>query len=327
MVLEKAKGARVKKRALIPLTFFFGLFVFLSPALADSSALILRGVAGDTEHEARFAKWTAGTQKALLEKFGFSQDHILVLIDKQTAQADIQKAFVTLKQQLKPQDTFFLFLIGHGSGEEGVYKFNIFGPDYTADDYNKLLATLNVGKIVIVAATPSSGAALDKFAGKNRVVVTATRSGQEGNDIVFYDYFLEALQGTAADEDKDQKVSVWEAFKYAVNGTERFYKDEGRLATEHPQIYDNGTEKTDAKAKEPPLLARTTSFTVDRPIVSSDPKMAALLNERKAMEQKIEQLQVNKNSMPAAEYDKQMEDLLVQLALKNQEIKQQEPKK
>jgi hypothetical protein len=218
-------------------------------------------------------------------------------------------------------------MIGHGSGEDGVYKFNIFGPDYTADDYNKLLATLNVGRIVIVAATPASGAALDKFAGKNRIVVTATRSGNEGNDSVFYDYFLEALQGTAADEDKDQKVSVWEAFKYAVNGTERFYKDEGRLATEHPQISDNGTEKTDAKAKEPPLLARTTSFVVDRPIVSADPRMQVLLNERKAIEQKIEQLQINKNSMPAAEYDKQREDLLVQLALKNQEIKQQESKK
>src|SRR5262245_19887940 len=297
-------------------------------ALADSSALILRGVAGDPEHEQKFEKWTAGTAKALVEKFGFSADRVIVLTDKKTAQGEIQKAFASLKLQLKPLDTFFLFFIGHGSGEDGQYKFNISGPDYTADDYNKLLATLSVGRIVIVAATPASGASLDKFAGKNRVVVTATRSGQEGNDIVFYDYFLEALQTPAADEDKDQKVSVWEAFKYAVAGTERFYKEEGRLATEHPQISDNGTEKTDAKVKEPPLVARSTSFVVDRPIVSSDPKMQALLNQRKELEQKIEALRINKNSIPAPEYDKQLDDLLLQLALKNQEIKQQEtPKK
>jgi len=296
-------------------------------ALADSSALILRGVAGDPEHEQKFEKWTAGTAKALVDKFGFSADRVIVLTDKKTAQAEIQKAFATLKQQLKPLDTFFLFFIGHGSGEDGQYKFNISGPDYTADDYNKLLGTLNVGRIVIVAATPASGASLDKFAGKNRVVITATRSGQEGNDIVFYDYFLEALQGTAADEDKDQKVSVWEAFKYAVAGTERFYKEEGRLATEHPQISDNGTEKTDAKAKEPPLVARSTSFVVDRPIVSSDPKIQALLNQRKELEQKIEALRINKNSIPAPEYDKQLDELLLQLALKNQEIKQQETQK
>ena len=296
-------------------------------AMSDSSALILRGVAGSPEHEEKFEKWTAGTAKALVEKFGFSPDRVLVLTDKKTAQAEIQKAFVTLKQQMKPMDTFFLFFIGHGSGEDGTYKFNISGPDYTPDDYNKLLATLSAGRIVIVAATPASGAALDKFAGKNRVVVTATRSGQEGNDTVFYDYFLEALQGTAADEDKDQKVSVWEAFKYAVAGTERFYKDEGRLATEHAQISDNGVDKTDAKAKEPPLVARSTSFRVDRPIVSSDPKMQALLNQKKEIEQQIEALRINKNSMVAADYDKQMEELLVQLALKNQEIRQQETKK
>src|ERR1051326_4950874 len=295
--------------------------------LADSSALILRGVSGDEDHEAKFAKWAAGTQKALIDKFGFSADRVTVLIDKQTAQAEIQKAFVTLKQQLKAGETFFLFLIGHGSGDNGQYKFNIFGPDYTADDYNKLLATLNVGRIVIVAATPASGAALEKFGGKNRIVITATRSGQEGNDVVFYDYFLEGLQSTAADEDKDQKVSVWEAFKYAVSGTERFYKEEGRLATEHPQLSDNGADKTSTNVKDAPLLARSTSFQVDRPIVSNDPKLQALLNQRKELEQKIEELRISKSSIPDAEYDKQMEELLVQLALKNQEIRQQEPKK
>ena len=322
MVLEEEKGPRMKLRFLLAL-----ILLLPGAAMADSSALILRGVAGSPEHEEKFQKWAAGTSKALVEKFGFSSDRVIVLTDKKTAQAEIQKAFVTLKQQLKPLDTLFLFFIGHGSGEDGQYKFNISGPDYTADDYNKLLGTLSVGRIVIVAATPASGASLEKFSGKNRVVIPATRSGQEGNDVVFYDYFLEALQTPAADEDKDQKVSVWEAFKYAVAGTERFYKEEGRLATEHALISDNGADKTDAKAKEPPLVARTTSFVVDRPIVSSDPKMQALLNQKKEIEQKIEALRINKSSVVAADYDKQLEELLVQLALKNQEIRQQEPKK
>jgi hypothetical protein len=326
VVLEKEEGFGMNKRILATAVLLVAP-LFCQLAVADSSALILRGVAGDPEHEQKFEKWTSGTSKALVDKFGFSADRVIVLTDKKTAQAEIQKAFATLKQQLKAGDTFFLFFIGHGSGEDGQYKFNISGPDYTADDYNKLIATLTVGRVVIIAGTPASGASLEKFGGKNRVVVTATRSGSEGNDIVFYDYFLEALQSPAADEDKDQKISVWEAFKYAVAGTERFYKEEGRLATEHPQISDNGTEKTDAKAKEPPLLARSTSFVVDRPIVSSDPKLQALLNQRKEIEQKVEGLRINKDSMPAAEYDKQLEQLLVQLALKNQEIRQQETQK
>ena len=75
-------------------------------------------------------------------------------------------------------------------------------------------------------------------------------------------------------------------------------------------------------------MARGTSFVVDRPIVSSDPKLQALFNQRKDIEQKIDALRLNKSSMPAADYDKQLDDLLLQLALKNQEIRQQEtPKK
>jgi hypothetical protein len=322
VVLEKKEGPGMKLRLLVG-------FILLLPiaAFADSSALIIRGVAGSPEHEKKFDKWTEGTQKALVEKFGFANDRVIVLSDKKSAQPEIQKAFAALKQQLKSGDTFFLFFIGHGSGDDGTYKFNISGPDYTADDYNKLLSTLPASKIVVVLGTPASGAAVEKLAGRNRLIVAATRSGQEGNDIVFYDYFLEALQSPAADEDKDQKVSVWEAFKYAVSGTDRFYKEEGRLTTEHPQLSDNGTDKTGTNVKDPPLLARSTSFQVDRPIVSSDPKLQALLIQKKELEQKIEELRINKASVPEADYDKQMEELLVQLALKNQEIRQQEPRK
>ena len=295
-------------------------------ALAESSALILKTPAGSPEHEEKFKKWTDGTRKVLVEKFGFAQDRVIVLADKQTAQAEIRNAFTTLKGQLKPLDTFFLFFIGHGSGESGEYKFNISGPDLTASDYNKLLSTLTVGRTAIINATPASGAAIETLAAKNRVIITATRSGSEGNDTVFYEYFLEALQSPSADEDKDQKVSVWEAFKYANAGTERFYKEEGRLATEHPQIADNGGAKVGLSPKENPnpILARSTTFQVDRPVVSSDPKLQALLNQRKEIEQKIEALKISKGDLSEADYDKRMEDLLVQLALKNQEIRQQE---
>jgi hypothetical protein len=320
MVLEKEE-----RPGMMMARFLLAVLLLLpATALAESSALILKTPAGSPEHEEKFKKWTEGTRKALVEKFGFAADRVIVLADKQTAQAEIRNAFATLKGQLKPLDTFFLFFIGHGSGESAEYKFNISGPDMTASEYNKLLATLTVGRIAIVNATPASGAAIETLAAKNRVIITATRSGSEGNDTVFYEYFLEALQTASADEDKDQKVSVWEAFKYATAGTERFYKEEGRLATEHPQIADNGGAKTGVTGKDNPLIARSTTFQVDRPIVSSDPKLQALLNQRKELEQKIEALKISKGELSEAEYDKQMEQLLVQLALKNQEVRQQE---
>ena len=117
MVLEKKKGPRMKLRLAL-------ILLLLAPvaAWADSSALILRGVAGSPEHEEKFEKWTAGTAKALIDKFGFSSDRVLVLTDKKTVQAEIQKAFATLKQQLKPTDTFFLFFNDATNSVNVVYK-------------------------------------------------------------------------------------------------------------------------------------------------------------------------------------------------------------
>jgi hypothetical protein len=322
MVLEKEEGTGMKLSLSVAL-------ILLAPALtlADSSALILNGVPGDPEHAERFNNWTEATRKALTDNMGFSPDRVIVLADKQTAKAEIQKAFAKLKEQLKPADQFFLFFIGHGS-YEGDYKFNISGPDLTATEYNQLLSTLNVGRIVIINGTEASGGALDTFAGKNRIVVTATRSGQEGNnDTVFYQYFVDALTNKAADEDKDQKVSVWEAFKYAAQATERFYKEEGRLATEHSQISDNGGEKLTVAAKEAPALSRSTTFQVAKQATSSNPQVQALLNEKTEIENKISALRTVKDTMSQAEYEKQLEELEVQLALKNQQIREQEKKK
>jgi len=294
--------------------------------LADSSALILSGVPGDDEHAAKFNKWSDTTRKLLVDKFGFAPDHVILLSDKNTAKAEILKAFEKLKTQLKPSDTFFLFMIGHGSYDTD-YKFNIFGPDFTGAEYNQLLNGLKVGRIVIVNGSSASGGALETMGGKNRIIITATKSGHEANEPTFYEYFLQALQNPAADEDKDGKISIWEAFKFATDADDRFYKEEGRLATEHPELSDNGAPMVDSKAKEPPALARVITFQVDRPVTVSDPKLQAMLNERHDIEQKIEALKIDKAITPQDAYDKQMEDLLIQLATKNQEIKAQEGKK
>jgi len=46
----------MKLRLLFAFVLFFPAF-----ALADSSALIIQGVAGSPEHELKFNKWTVGT--------------------------------------------------------------------------------------------------------------------------------------------------------------------------------------------------------------------------------------------------------------------------
>jgi len=160
------------------------------------------------------------------------------------------------------------------------------------------------------------------MAGKNRMIVSSTKTGFEGNEPVFYQYFLDGLQKTTADENKDQKVSVWEAFKFAAAGTERFYKEAGRIATEHPQISDNGTPMTGV-VPQAPVLSGLTAFNVDRPVTVADAKLQALLDEQKQIQQKIETLQINKASMLPEDFNKQIEDLILQLAQKTQQVEEQ----
>ena len=55
----------------------------------------------------------------------------------------------------------------------------------------------------------------------------------ERNQTVFPSYFVEAFAEDKADADKDQRVSVLEAFVYARREVERFYEKGRLLATEH----------------------------------------------------------------------------------------------
>jgi hypothetical protein len=72
-----------------------------------------------------------------------------------------------------------------------------------------------------------------------------------------------------------------------------------------------------------PVMANLTSFNVDRPVAVADAKLQALLDEQKQIQQKIETLQINKASMLPEDFDKQIEALILQLALKTQQIEEQ----
>ena len=196
------------------------LLVMFAPTLlrADSVALILSGVPGSPEHAERFEEWTDATEAAMLDTFDFDAANVRILRNREARAEDIRNAFAELKDQIGEDDVFFLFFIGHGSFDGREYKFNTMGADLTAADYDLLLSSFGAARSVIINATNSSGAAIEQLAAENRVIVTATRSGTERNDTVFYDYFLEALTDAASDEDKNEQLSVWEAFAPAHDG-------------------------------------------------------------------------------------------------------------
>src|SRR4029453_6684986 len=85
----------------------------------------------------------------------------------------------------------------------------------------------------------ASGAWLKPMSGKDRIVVTATKSGAEINYSRFGGYFASAIGDPSGDLDKDGQTSVLEAWLSASQGVADFYKSEGRLATEHSLLEDN----------------------------------------------------------------------------------------
>jgi hypothetical protein len=316
-----------KERTGMKLNICLAILLFPVIALADSSAIIIQGIGNSDEYDKKFSKWATGIQSALVQDLGFSKDRVVLLSGDNTRKAAIEKAFEQMKAQVKPQDTFLLFLIGSG-GYDTDYKLSIMGQDLTGTEYGKLIDSLNPGRSVVVSGSDSSGGLFEKIPAKNRVIVASSRA-TEKEPAVFYDYFVEGLKGLAADEDKDKKVSVWEAFKYANAGVERFFKEQTRLQTEHGGVAANGAKQVAANVSDQdvPVLARVTSINADRAVVVADARLQALLNEKKAIEQKIEDLRLQKSLMAVDEYDKRLESLIIELTRKNQQIQEQESRK
>jgi hypothetical protein len=294
-------------------------------------ALIINGAGGEAVYAKQFEQWTSELNTVLSERFGFDSKQVKVLAEKpaetttgRATAGEVKRTFASLKSQLTANHILFVFLIGHGSFDGKESKFNLVGPDLSALEYNVLLSSLPTRRVVVFNMASASGEFIKSLAAKGRIVVTATRNGQETNATRFAGFFIAALNATDADTDQDGHTSVLETFIYANRLTADFYKRAGRLATEHALIDDNGDgvgrEKIEAGEG---LLARATyldSLSLDEAAASA--ATGRLLKERQRLEGEIEQLIARKSSMQETEYEAMLERLFVELAKVNRSIKQ-----
>jgi hypothetical protein len=311
------------------LSFFICAFcAFLWPiygqtkADANKFAVIVNGAGGEAVYAKQFQEWTAQLSSVLSAKFGFDEKQLTVL--KGATAEDVKRTFTALKTQLDVNNVVFVFFIGHGSFDGKESKFNLVGPDLSAPDYNALLSALPTRRVVVFNMSSASGEFIKSLSAKGRIIVTATKSGQETNATRFPGFFISALNARDADTDQDGHTSVLEAFVYANRLTADFYKQAGRLATEHAVFDDNGDgvgrEKLEAGEG---LLARATyldSLSVDEAAASA--ATGRLLKERTRLEGEIEQLIARKGNMAEAEYEATLERLFIELAKVNRSIKQ-----
>ena len=287
-------------------------------------AVIINGPGGEPAYAKQFDEWTRQLSGVLAERYGFDGKNVKVLSEKSATAEQVKQTLATLKSQLDANNVLFLFLIGHGSFDGKESKFNLVGPDLSASEYNVLLSSLPTRRVVVLNMASASGEFIKSLAAKGRIVITATRNGQETNATRFAGFFLSALNAADTDTDQDGHTSVLEAFVYASRLTGDFYKRAGRLATEHALLDDNGDGVGHEKAESGEgLLARATyldSLSVDEAAASAT--TAKLLKERTRLEGEIEQLIARKSNMPEAEYEATLERLFIELAKVNRSIKQ-----
>lgn len=202
-----------------------------------ATVILAVGAAGEADIGKEFDRW-AGLWKAAAAKAVAKQ----ITIGRETTNSATDLAL--LKQALANERTnspaeLWLVLIGHGTFDGKEAKFNLRGPDLSATDLADGLKPFRRPLVVINCASASSPF-LNKLSAPDRVIVTATRSGAEENFAHFGRYLAAAIADPAADLDKDGQTSVLEAFVMASRQVGEFYETEGRLATEHALLDDNG---------------------------------------------------------------------------------------
>src|SRR5579862_2417355 len=275
------------------------------------------GLGGEPDYEQRFTALAKDLDK--LFKAAANDAHVYTLTGSDATKAHLTDTLGQIAREAKPEDEFTLILIGHGSYDGEVYKFNLPGPDISGEDLAILCDRIPAKRQLIVNTTSASGGSIGALQHPGRIVIAATKTGTEKNATVFARYWVDALGDASTDTDKKEMVSALEAFQYADRKTAAFYESQKRLATEHAVIEDTGKKEAVRAASADNgdgLLAST--FVLLRlgatQKAANDPAKRALLEKKEALEQKIDTLKYQKAAMPVADYNKQLADALLELA-------------
>ena len=225
----------------------------------------------------------------------------------------------------KPDGELWLVLLGHGTFDGHSAKFNLRGPDISADELAAALKPCRRPLIVIQCAS-ASGPFLSALSAPGRVIITATRSGYEANATHFGGYLAQAIADPAADLDKDGQTSLLEAFLLASHQTADFYKAQGRLMTEHALLDDNGdglgtspdwfqgvraVKKASGGKSVDGVRAHQLMLVRGEAEQKLSPELRARRDE---LEQKLSALRSRKPQMQEDDYYSQIEAILVETA-------------
>jgi hypothetical protein len=278
------------------------------PVQAETHAVIVSGLGGESSYAQSFND-SADAYARALDTLDDGDGRIVRLDESATREqilASIAERAAAIP--VDTQSTFVLMLVGHGTADASTWRFNITGPDLTTEDIVGALNQVQATRQLIVLAASASGATLEALSQPQRVVVTATKSGGELNAVRFPQYLADAMEATVADFDRNEILTVAEAFRFANARTVEFYEQQKLLASEHPRL--SGDMATDI----PMALLGSLREAQDDPVV------AALLDERLVLEDQFKALTARKPELAVADYYAQLETLLLDIARLQQSI-------
>lgn len=220
-----------------------GLILLLAMSGACQSGdqptiVVVVGVGGEAEYEQRFTDW-GRRWEASAEKSGARR----IVIGGSEAPSEISD-HDRLRQCLAEQvnggeSPLWLVLIGHGTSSGREAKFNLRGDDVSSTELAAWLMPIQ-RPLAILCCFSSSAPFLPALSSPGRIIVSATRSGNEHFFSRFGDYLSATIVDPSADIDNDGQTSLLEAYLAASSATREFYEQEARLVTEHALLDDNG---------------------------------------------------------------------------------------
>ena len=290
-------------------------------SFASTYHITVAGLGGEPDFEQRFTSLSREAETLLKPS---NDTQVQTLSGANATKARLQAALRDVAGKAGKGDEVILLLIGHGSMDGGEYKLNLPGPDMTASELASALNGIAAPQLLI-NTTSSSGGSVPALQKPNRVVIAATKSGNERLATVFARYWIEALRDPASDSDKNESISALEAFRYADKKVQQFFEKQKRIPTEHALLDDTG--KGEAVRDPSPKNGRgllAGRFTILRmgatQQAAATPEKQRLLARREELERRIDQLKFQKAAMPSDQYRAQLSQALLELARVQAEI-------
>ena len=288
-----------------------------------NTVLVVVGAAGAEEYGKQFVEWAAHWR--LAAKKGDAEFIAVGLNSNADGKSD-KDALAGILQAAKTESNapLWIVLIGHGTFDSRVAKFNLRGPDITATDLKTWLDGVK-RPVALINCASCSAPFINAVSGSRRVILTATKDGSQFQLTRFGEAMSLAIGGTEADLNQDGQVSLLEAAAFASGRTDEFYTSSGRLATEHSLLDDSGdglgSRLSDFKGAQLDVTGDNTavdgSLARRWHLIRSEEERRLTSDQRERrneLERRLEELKRRREEFSGEEYLDQLELILIPLA-------------